>query len=158
MLGSWLFFPWLAAQHRNRLSLAQAGSREAVPSSPLEAAQGVTSSEFGCRKAAAYEPKSQIGLFLPYLLVGCGSRKVGGTGTAPAPKAGAKPGSCLQGRCDENTSVPVPKAGAGTMGTDGRGAGCAAGCEGIIATAAGMEVAAGFDASRELCGKSSFCF
>lgn len=54
-------------------------------------------------------------------------------------------------------SVPVPEAWAGTMGTPGRGAGCAAGCEGIAA-AEGMEVAAGFDAFQELCGKSSFCF
>lgn len=71
-------------------------------SSPLEAAPGVTASGFGCRLAATYEQRSQIGLFVSYFSVGYGSRRVGGTGTAPAPRAGAKPGSCLRGRCDEN--------------------------------------------------------
>lgn len=77
-------------------------------SSHLEAAQGVTSSGFGCRMTAAYEQRAQIVLFLSYFLVGGGSRRVGGTGTAPAPRAGAKPGSCLRGRCDGNVLPQHP--------------------------------------------------
>ena len=126
-----------------------------VLSSPLEAAPGVTSSGFGCRIAAAYEQRSQIGLFLPYFLVGCGSRRVGGTGTALAPRVGAKPGSCLRGRCDANVlppSVPVTRAWAGLAGTDGSRAGRAAGCEGIAA-AAGTEAAVGF--GTQLLGSSA---
>lgn len=62
----------LAAQHRNRLFLARAGSREAALSSPSEAAPGVTSSGFGCRIAAAYEQRSQTGLCLYYFSVEAG--------------------------------------------------------------------------------------
>lgn len=87
--------------------LARGGSGEAVLSSPSGA--GVASPAFGCRIAAAYEQRCQPELFLSYFSVGCGSRRVGGTGTAPAPRAGAKPGSCLEGGVMRTRSPERPR-------------------------------------------------